>query len=490
MGISDVQTEGTAVVQRVRQFGVETVIYSGTQVAARLLAMIAVAVYARAILPEGFGLLDVALAIQSALIPLAALGLRAAAKLFWFTEDDPEAVNTTALAALVIFAAGLAVLGYGLAPALSVALSGTSANAGVFRLALWTIPPLLVRDYMAGMLRIVQRPWHYAMIAVGAAAVQAVLSAILVVVGGQGVAGVLQAGLITQMLFAGGALWLGRQTLAARFSRSLLRRMLVYGLPLVPAELVRWAMNNANRLIFALYGLLGAAGIYGIGFRAGLLVLVIVQAFELGWQPFAFSIAGREDAPRLYARAALLYVVLAGTVAAAVGLFAREITAFLAPVEYAGAVVVAPFVGLAHLLSGLGTVTAIGAYVARQTWRISAATALGAVVTLLLTALLIPSGGAIGAAAAALAGQAAIVGLLIVLTQRAYAIPFFWGRMGLAGLSAVLLSVVGLLWPGEMPLAPTLVFKGLLLALWPLWLFVLGVWRQEDWRTFRQLVRS
>ena len=474
---------------RVRQFGAETAIYIGAQVTVRLLAMVAVAIYARAILPEAFGLLDVALAAQSVLMPLGALGLQAAIKLFWFEDSDPRVANTSALLMQAGAGTGLALAGHWFAPLMSAWLTGTPEHADVFRLGVWAVPFFLIQDHTAGMLRVVQRPWGYALIVVGAAVVQSGLGAIWAVGIGQGVAGVLLAGLVTQVGFAGLGLLLTRRTLAWSASWWTLRRMLAYGVPLVPASLVRWVMSAANRWIFALYGLLGAAGIFGVGFRAGLMALVVAQAFELSWLPFALSITRRVDAPRLYGRGALLYAALAGGVAGGVGLWARELAALLAPPAYAEAAVVAPLVGLAHALGGLTGVLSIGAQVARQTWRISAATATGAAFTLLLTVALIPPLGPAGAAWAMLVGQGVSVGVIIGLVRRVYSVPFPWRQLAVIGGMAAMLCAAGVVWPRTLPLAWTLPLKLAVLVLWPLWLTALGGLRHEDWGAFRRLLR-
>ncbi len=472
---------------RVRQFGQETVIYTGAQVLVRLVAMVVVAVYARAILPAGFGLLDVTLAVQSVLMPLGALGLGAAVKQFWFEDADPQVANTSALVMQVVAGIGLALAGQVSAPVLSHALTGLPSYTEAFRLAIWALPFFLVQDHAAGMLRIVQRPWRYAGMVLGGAVVQAVLGTVLAVGLGQGVPGILRAGLIAQITFALVGLWLVRRTLARRMSWPLLRRLLAYGLPLMPEALVRWVMNAANRLVFALFGLLGAAGIFGIGYRVGLLVLVVAQAFELAWLPFALSITRQPDAPRLYARSALLYAVLAGGIAGGVGLLARELTAVLAPPEYAAAASVAALVALGNALGGMNVILGIGARVTRQTWRISAATMTGAGMTLLLTLVLVSPLKAAGAAWAMAIGQAVSAIALTVLVRRVYAISFPWRRLVGLAVSTLALAIIGAIWPPGISFGLTLLLKAGLLLLWPAWLTAVGVIQRDDWVTLRRL---
>lgn len=427
---------------RLRQLGVETLTYTVTLGGTRLLAMLAVAIYSRLLLPQNLGLLDVAIALQAALIPFGALGLRTASKLFWFEAEQPEIANTSALLAVLFCSTSIAMVGHVVAPYVSHVLSAEPGDAGVFRLALWTLPFMLVQDYTAGMLRVLQRPRAFAVMMTGSALLQVGL-AVLFVSSGHGVDGILLAGLVAQGIFAAFGVNAIRESLTLRVSMSILRLMLRYGLPLVPAEVIKWLMNSANRLVFAVAGLLAAAGVFGIGLRAAVIVLVVVQAFEQGWMPFALSMAQRDDAPVYYANGIQLYVMLAGTAASFVGIFAGELSWLLAPPIYTGAESIAVIVAYAYAAGGLVFVLGIGAYVNRQTWRISYATGIGAVVSIILSIVLVPAAGGLGAAWSMLLGQLVLVGALVRLTRSIYPLPISWDRISLIVLASCLSTLVG-----------------------------------------------
>ncbi len=475
--------------QRLRQFGIETAIYAAVLIVVRLLAMIAIAVYARWLLPDELGLLDISLAVQALLLALGALGLRAAIKLFWFEDADPRAANTTALVAQSVAASTLAVGGMILAPAMSAILLGGEARFVVFVLASATVPFILMQDYTAGMLRVVQRPWSFALVVVGTAALQAGLGIWLVAGQGLGAEGILLGGLAAQIATALAGLWLIRRTLSRRFSAVSLRSMLVYGVPLVPVDLLRWTTANVSRIFFGFYGLLAAAGVFGIGFRIGVLVLVATQAFELSWVPFALSVGQQQDAPALYARGALMYALLVGTITGAVGLFAGELTTILAAPAYAEAAALVPLIGLAHAAGGSVTVLGISALVTRRTGRLSAAVAVGAATTLLLT---IPGIGAFGAAGAAwslLAGQVVGAALLVALTRGLLPVPYNWRILGLIVILTAGLCLLGAVWPA-MPILVSVALKGAILILGLLGLGrATGIVGREDLRRLlRRLV--
>ena len=81
--------------------------------------------------------------------------------------------------------------------------------------------------------------------------------------------------------------------------RSLLREMLRFGVPLMPAGAAMWAGTLINRPVVLAVGSPAMLGVLGAGFRIGTGVLLLVNAFQLAWPAFAYSIKSDEEARRI-----------------------------------------------------------------------------------------------------------------------------------------------------------------------------------------------
>lgn len=69
---------------------------------------------------------------------------------------------------------------------------------------------------------------------------------------------------------------------------------LKFGIPLIPHQLAGWIKTGADRII--LMSILGATttGIYAVGYQIGMIISVIVTAFNKAWSPYMFKTLSSE----------------------------------------------------------------------------------------------------------------------------------------------------------------------------------------------------
>ena len=92
-----------------------------------------------------------------------------------------------------------------------------------------------------------------------------------------------------------------RRRLSLRFDRPLLRRLLRFGLPTMPAELSLYALNFVDRMIIVRVAGAPEAGLYSLAVKFAQGVNVLVRGFQLAWPPLAYSIRDDDEARRVYA---------------------------------------------------------------------------------------------------------------------------------------------------------------------------------------------
>ena len=182
----------------------------------------------------------------------------------------------------------------------------------------------------------------------------------------------------------------------------LVRALLVYAAPLVPAAAAGWALSFADR--YLLLGLAGrdAVGVYAAGYSIGLVINVLVaQPFSLMWAPVKWEIY-RDDpaAPTSFARILTAYVVAAGFAALVVSALATDVVRWLLTPAFVDARYVVPFTAFAYVLYGAYTLTATGLSVMARTVQIALTVAGAAAANVALNLVLIPAFGIVGAAVA------------------------------------------------------------------------------------------
>src|SRR5947207_6074174 len=197
------------------------------------------------------------------------------------------------------------------------------------------------------------------------------------------VRGALVAGLVASVVAATYGTLVVRHGLAARFSRSELRRMLSYGLPLVPDILPAWALALIDRIILSRLGTFSDVGQYAIANRIASLLLIGVNAFTFALLPFLLSTFSespeQEKAARGRTLTYLTFILCAGGLV--LTLFAKELIDLVAPKFDDAYKTVGPLV-LGAIGYGLVSLLTAGFSIVRKTGRLATMAVLAAVVNI------------------------------------------------------------------------------------------------------------
>jgi len=71
-----------------------------------------------------------------------------------------------------------------------------------------------------------------------------------------------------------------------QFDYALLRKMLLFSMPFLPASIFFIMIEMADRIMLGWLSSVEDVGLYGAGYKIGAIILLIVRAFNLNWQPF------------------------------------------------------------------------------------------------------------------------------------------------------------------------------------------------------------
>ena len=146
----------------------------------------------------------------------------------------------------------------------------------------------------------------------------------------------------------------GRATAAlAGIDRGLLRRMLRFGLPTMPAELSLYSLHFVDRIIIARSLGVVEVGLYAIAFKFSQAIGVVIRGFQLAWPPLAYSITDDDEARRAYATIMTAFIAFCAWLVAGIWLEARWIVELLAAPEYFESYEVVGLLSLGGALYGI-----------------------------------------------------------------------------------------------------------------------------------------
>jgi O-antigen/teichoic acid export membrane protein len=429
-----------------------SLVYGAGSVLLRALAFLLLPLYTRHLTTADYGIVAVTMSIVSILTVVFPLGLHSAMTRMWFASpSEPERRRTTGTIWLAIMISALAM-------ALLLDLSGSHVVSVVFRgvafspyirFAIWTA--FLVTFSLAplNLLQIQERPGLYVLLTVAGTLVTTSLVVVLVVIRNEGAYGYLLGGLIGAAVMAPLYLGITLRNVRLALERGVLRKALLYSLPLVPHALAGWMLEVSDRAVLARWVSLSDLGIYSLGYQFGAALGLVITAFTAAWVPFLFrTLADRGgEAHPLVARLATYYAAVLCFMGLGIALLIRQVLVLVVDPAFHGAYRITPWVVGGYLFSGLYIVPVGFLFWSERTRVIPVVTLTAGLLNLGLNLWLVPVYGIMGAAWTTLISYGVMSVLVWIIAQRVYPFPYEWTRMlRLVGV-ALALFVLAQVWP-------------------------------------------
>ena len=453
--------------------------YTAASILSKLIAVALLPLYTRYLTPADYGAAEVLFAAVVAASIVIRFGvIEAVLRFYYKAGEDPRRVVATSFAALFWFGTAAALIALPFAEPISEALLDRSAP-GLTRIAIGGLWVLTLHEYLLTLFRLEERARAFFTVTIANVLVAIALTVVLVVGQDEGARGLLLGSYVSGAAFVLGLIVVHRRRLSLRFERPLLRRMLRFGLPTMPAELSLYALNFVDRIIIVRTVGLAEAGLYSLAVKFAQAVNVLVRGFQLAWPPLAYSIRDDDEARRAYAAVVTWFLAACAFVVVAMWLFARWLARALAAPEFFQSYEAVGLISTAVTLYALYMVQLVILGRTGRTEFNFPATGAALVVNVVLNLLLVPPLGIVGAGIALVASYLVVVTLMYGFTQRLFPVPYEWGR-----LARVVLVSTALVALGEL-LLPTdglagLAGRAVLWLLYPLALFATGFFTREE----------
>jgi O-antigen/teichoic acid export membrane protein len=274
------------------------------------------------------------------------------------------------------------------------------------------------------------------------------------------------------------------KTYRPAFDKKLFLNILAYSTPLIVVGFGGMINETIDRfmLIYRFNGTVQEAkianGIYSANYKLAVLIVIFIQTFRMGAEPFFFKQAGKEEARQTYARIMNLFVIACCACFLAVVLFLDVWKYFMGVgkhPEYLQGLVVVPLLMLAKIFLGIYYNLSIWYKLTNRNGTGALITVTGAVITLAINYLLIPSMGFLACALATVCCYGSMMLMSYFMGQKHYKVPYDWKKaLGYMLLSVLLFSGHSVMRSAGLPI-PMLHALGAILGL----VFALVVLRME-----------
>lgn len=193
--------------------------------------------------------------------------------------------------------------------------------------------------------------------------------------------------------------------------KKLIKNMLKYGLPLVPASLLFWALTSMDKIMLRVMCDYTELGLYSAAFKIVNALAIVQTCFTLFWTPVALRWY-ENGIKKIYFETTTKVVATVMVALCMIILLFKTFVAFILGNEFSKAIYIFPFLLLQPIMYTISEATAVGITFTRKTWCNIITAALASITNIVLNYMLIPLLGGEGAA---------------IATGMSY-IVFFWTR--------------------------------------------------------------
>jgi O-antigen/teichoic acid export membrane protein len=421
----------------------QTAIYGIATVLPRMFTFFLVPLYTKVLSNSQYGEVSVQFAYLSVFNVVLAYGMETAFFRFYNTETNKQAVTTTA--SISIFWSSLLFLFVGLLCRKTIA-GWVNMDVQYVTYSIW----ILVLDALViipfAQLRIQQKSIYYAIIKIGNVLVNLLLNIFFLIVlpkivhsnptgfwpffyiedfqVGYVFVSNVAASLLTFLVLSPsyfGVKW--------QFDKKLWISMLRYAFPVLIAGIAFAINEHFDKIMLQEMLPKNVAkeqvGAYAACYKLGLFMVLYRTAYTLGIEPFFFSHAANEDAPKTYATITKYFVILGSLILLVVIVFADIFKALMIQkTSFWSAMEIVPLIILANFFLGIYTNLSVWYKLTNQTKIGAYISLVGAAITLIINFILIPKIGYYGSAIATIAAYGAMMILSYHLGKKYYPIPY------------------------------------------------------------------
>ncbi len=216
----------------------------------------------------------------------------------------------------------------------------------------------------------------------------------------------------------------------------ILKKMLKFGLPYLPAALAATIVQVIDRPILTYLTDEATVGIYTTNYKLGISMMLFVGMFQYAWQPFFLTNAKEKNAKEIFAKVLTLFMIVGSVILIIISLFVDDIASFniyhgrtLIAHQFLSGLPIVPIILLSYLFNGMYLNFTAGIYIKEKMYAFPIATGIGALANVAVNLWLIPIYGIMGAAFATLISYLAMCLILYYYTQKHYYIHYEYRKV-------------------------------------------------------------
>lgn len=257
-----------------------------------------------------------------------------------------------------------------------------------------------------------------------------------------------------------------------KIDRDILKELLKYSLPLVPASLAFWVILNSSSFFLAFMKSQTEVGIYGAATKFAALITLVTSGIQMAWRPYSMALKDKPDNKETFSKVYLI-ILLMGTTGVLVVATIMPYVILLLHKSYYSAYQYVALLSAATFLNFYYLIISVGIFFLKKTKIISYAFGGAACLNVILNLVLIPTYSIWGVVVSYFISYLVAIVYIFVKSQKLYYIPVSVWKMSALFL-VMLIGTICIVYVQENGLSPLYI-----VSVWVVYLITIGITRVD-----------
>ena len=461
---------------RIKQTIKHSIIYGFGNISTKIVGFILLPIYASHIPIDEYGKLAILEAFGQLLIAVFSLRIPTAI-MRWLAENKNENERKSIVFSgicLVLLSISFLFIGmYTTKSAIADHLLGTPYLTNYIFILSITISFSIFNQISFQLFRFFEKPVQYVLITVTRLLIVLSMSILLILHYNYGILGVLISQMIGSIFVFCLSIPMVIKNSNFKISVKFTVEMFQYSWPLIFSTLSVMVLSIGDKFILKKYCGFDEVGVYSLGYKiASVINMFVIQPFETGYLPIAFKMCNSEDGPRFFSKILTYFSIALLLTIMIISFFSKELIILLTNnPAYISAYSIIPVISFLFLTKGFQYVFSIGIHCAKKTKYNFFIVTIGTIINLTLNVIFIPIWGRFAAAFTSI-----FSGIIIAVLYYIYAQKYYPVQYEISKIIKMIIISIGLLflalYPIQIPLYLNILKKCVLLAIFPIILFL------------------
>ena len=296
----------------------DSAIYGIAGAVNKLLAVFTVPIVVRVLTKEEFGITSTVIGLSTFFVGFIMLGMDSSIARWFFDNETDDIDYKKKITSIGFFIQLISLLFcligfYFLQDFIGgLLLDGNIELINYWKLYMFSIPATAFLLFSNNLFKWTFQRNKYLIIAIGNAVSTVSLTLIFLLIYNMNIYGVILAPVLSSSIFSLIGIYLGRDFLTTKniWDVKLAKEMLIYGLPFAGIMIIGFFLPSVDRLFLIRFVDMESIGEYSVALKISGLLYLIVNAFQISFGPYAFSVWKKPEAKELFGKIMTLYFTL------------------------------------------------------------------------------------------------------------------------------------------------------------------------------------